>query len=156
MLKSDCQGLNLFFHTLNGLVDKFLNFSKLDFSHLYNGNDHGTYFINLFLCMIPQKILPAVRQKWNLETVWKCHSVVSDSLQPHGLQPGRLLYPWDFPGKNTGVGCHFLIQGIFLTQRSNPGPPHCRQTLYHLGSKLSKPCDVGKYLTSLSLIIFFK
>ena len=63
MLKSDCQGLNLFFHTLNGLVDKVLNVSKLDFSHLYNGNDHGTYFINLFLCMIPQKILPAVRQE---------------------------------------------------------------------------------------------
>ena len=36
--------------------------------------------------------------------------VVSDSLQPHGLQPTRLLCPWDFPGKNTGVGCHFLLQ----------------------------------------------
>ena len=45
-------------------------------------------------------------------------SVVSDSLQPHGLQPTRLLCPWDFPGKNTGVGCHFLLQGIFLTQGS--------------------------------------
>ena len=32
------------------------------------------------------------------------------SLQPHGLQPTRLLYPWDSPGKNTGVGCHFLLQ----------------------------------------------
>ena len=36
--------------------------------------------------------------------------VVSDSLWPHGLKPARLLYPWDFPGKNTGVGCHFLLQ----------------------------------------------
>ena len=43
-------------------------------------------------------------------------SVVSDSLQPHGLQPTRPLCPWDFPGKNTGVGCHFLLRGIFLTQ----------------------------------------
>ena len=34
------------------------------------------------------------------------HSVVSDSSQPHGLQPIRLLHPWDFPGKSTGVGCH--------------------------------------------------
>ena len=41
------------------------------------------------------------------------------TLQPHGLQPIRLLCPWDFPGKNTGVGCHFLLQGIFLTQGSN-------------------------------------
>ena len=44
----------------------------------------------------------------------------SDSLRPHGLQPARLLCPWDFPSKNTGVGCHFLLQGIFLTQGSNP------------------------------------
>ena len=40
--------------------------------------------------------------------------------------------PWDFPGKNTGVGCHFLLQEIFLTQGLNPGLLHCRQTLYHL------------------------
>ena len=38
----------------------------------------------------------------------------------------------DSPGKNTGVGCHALIQGIFPTQGSNPGLPHCRQILYHL------------------------
>ena len=37
--------------------------------------------------------------------------------------------PWDFPGENTGVGCHFHLQGIFLTQGSNPGLPHCRQML---------------------------
>ena len=51
-------------------------------------------------------------------------------LQPHGLQPTRLLCPWDSPGKNTRVGCHFLLQGIFLTQESNPGLMHCRQILY--------------------------
>ena len=45
-------------------------------------------------------------------------SVVSRSLQPCALWPARLLCPWDFPGKNTGVGC--LLQGIFLTQGSNP------------------------------------
>ena len=40
---------------------------------------------------------------------WKwSRSVVSDSLRPHGLQPTRLLHPWDFPGKSTGVGCHCL------------------------------------------------
>ena len=38
------------------------------------------------------------------------HSVVSDSVPPHGLQPTRLLCPWDSPGKNTGVDCHFLLQ----------------------------------------------
>ena len=40
--------------------------------------------------------------------------------------------PWDSPGKSTGVGCHFLLQGIFPTQGSNLGLSHCRQTLYPL------------------------
>ena len=44
------------------------------------------------------------------EWKWSC-SVVSDSLRPHGLQPTRLLHPWDFPGKSTGVGCHCLLRG---------------------------------------------
>ena len=56
-------------------------------------------------------------------------SVVSNSLRPHGLQPTRLLCPWDSPGKNTGAGCHFFLQGIFPTQGSNPDLLHCRQTL---------------------------
>ena len=38
----------------------------------------------------------------------------------------------DYPGKSTGVGCHFLLQQIFPTQGLNPGLPYCRQTLYHL------------------------
>ena len=41
----------------------------------------------------------------------------------------RLLHPWDFPGKNTGMDCHFLLQEIFPTQGWNPGLPHCRQIL---------------------------
>ena len=57
---------------------------------------------------------------------------MSNSLRPHGLQPARLLCPWDFTGNNTGVGCHFLLQGMFPTQGSNPGPPHCRQMRYPL------------------------
>ena len=60
------------------------------------------------------------------------HSVVSDSLQPHGLYS-----PWNSPGKNTGVGSLPLLQGIFPTQGSKQGIPHCRWILYqlsHLGS----------------------
>ena len=48
------------------------------------------------------------------------------TLQPLDLQPTRLLCPWDFPGKNTGVGCHLLLQEIFPTQGSNPHLLHCR------------------------------
>ena len=65
--------------------------------------------------------------KWSVSP-----SVLSDSLWPHGLQPTRLLCPWDFPGKNKGEGCCSLLQGIFPTQWSNPGLLHCRQILYHL------------------------
>ena len=54
-------------------------------------------------------------------------------LRARGLRslPGFSVHK-DFPGKNTGVGCHFLLQGIFLTQGSNAGVLHCRQILYPL------------------------
>ena len=51
-------------------------------------------------------------------------------LLPDGLEPVRLLCPRDSPGNNTGVGCHFLLQGIFPTKESNLGLLHCRQILY--------------------------
>ena len=44
----------------------------------------------------------------------------SNSLQPHGFQLTKILCPWDSPGKNTGVGCHFLLQGIFPQPRGQP------------------------------------
>ena len=59
------------------------------------------------------------------------HSVVSDSLWPHGLYT-RLLWPWNSPGKNTGVDCHSLLQEIFPTQGLNPGLLHHRKILYCL------------------------
>ena len=67
--------------------------------------------------------------------------------------PPRLLSPWDFPGKNTGVGCHFLLQEIFPTQGSNPGLPHCRQTLYHLSHQGS---PVGYKINVQTLLYFYK
>ena len=58
------------------------------------------------------------------ESKSECRSVVSNSLRPHGLYS-----PWNSPGQNTGVGSLSLLQGIFLTQESNPGLPHCRWIL---------------------------
>ena len=55
---------------------------------------------------------------------------MSDSLRPHGLYS-----PWNSPGQNTGVGSLSLLQGIFPTQGSNPGPLYCRQILYQLSHK---------------------
>ena len=57
----------------------------------------------------------------------RSHSVVSYSLQPHGLYS-----PCNSPGQNTGIGSSSLLQGIFPTQGSNPGLPHCRHILYQL------------------------
>ena len=59
---------------------------------------------------------------------------LTHGLEPatQGLQPTSLLCPWDFPGKNTGVGSHSFLQGIFPTQGLNLGLLHCRQILYHL------------------------
>ena len=58
-------------------------------------------------------ILQARTLEWvaiSFSNAWKwSSSVVSDSLRPHGLQPTRLLRPWDFPGKSTGMGCHCLL-----------------------------------------------
>ena len=63
-------------------------------------------------------------------------SAVSDSATPL-MQPAMLLCLWGSPGKNTGVGSHALLQGIFLTQGSNPGLLHCRQILYQLSHQES-------------------
>ena len=60
------------------------------------------------------------------------HSVVSDSLWPHGLKPARPLCPWDFPGKNSGVGCHFLLQENLLDSGIKPESAYCSWILYHL------------------------
>ena len=58
-------------------------------------------------------------------TMCSC-SAMSDSLWSHGLWPTRLCCLWEFTSKSTGLGCHFLLHGIFLTQGSNLGFPHCK------------------------------
>ena len=86
-------------------------------------------------CLVPKKfssskgfsfrIISANFSKQDFRILFMCY-ICSDvqlrlTLCPLGcIWPPRLLYSWDFPGKNTGVGCHFLLQGIFPTQGSNP------------------------------------
>ena len=69
----------------------------------------------------------------------ECRSVVSDSLRPHGLYSS-----WNSPSQNTGVGSLSFLQGIFPTQGSNPGLPHCRQILYQRSHKGSPKQDYIK------------
>ena len=86
---------------------------------------------------------PVVSRDWQ-ECV-KSASVMSDSLRLYGLCPARLLCPWGFPGRNTGVGCHAFLQGIFLTQGLNQ---HILYLLHwQVGSlhqcRLEAPGEVG-------------
>ena len=74
-------------------------------------------------------------------------SVTQTLLWLHGLQPARLLCPWGFPGRNTGMGCHFLLQRIFMTQGLNQGLLHWQADslpLSYLGSLFCYPLG-GKY-----------
>ena len=72
-------------------------------------------------------------QKWK----WS-RSVVSDSWRPHGLQPTRLLCPWDFPDKDTGVVCHFPSPGNL--------PPALRQILYRMSYQESRYVNIHMYI----------
>ena len=100
----------------------------------------------------------SLKQSWScitmLSVIWKtlvpciicCCSVDKSCptlLRPHGLQPVKLLCLRDFPGKNTGMGCHFLLQGIFLTQGSNPCLLPCRWILYP--ELLGKHCVMSNF-----------
>ena len=71
---------------------------------------------------------------------------------PHRLLPARLLCPWNSPGKNIELGCHSLLQGIFLIQGLNLGLLHCRWILYWL-SHQGNPCDFSYY--SWKIVITF-
>ena len=71
-------------------------------------------------------------------------SVVSDSAIPQTVAL-QAPHPWDSPGKNTRVGSHSLLQGIFSTQGSNPGLPHCKQILYHLSHQVSEVIGIYEF-----------
>ena len=73
------------------------------------------------------EVTPRVRKSPFIGGFSESHSVMSNSLWPH-----ELYSPWNTPGQNTGEGSLSLLQGIFPTQGSNPGLPHCSQILYQL------------------------
>ena len=74
---------------------------------------------------------------WVVCCVCVCVFLVTQSC-PSFATPASLPCQWNFPGKNTGVGCHSLLQGIFLTQGPNPGLLHYRQ-IFHCLSHQRRP-----------------
>ena len=103
----------------------------------------------------PGSPVPGILQARTLEWVaisfssawkWKVKgkSVVSDSQRPHGLQPTRLLGPWDFPGKSTGVGCHCLLWYVrYKYLISNIS----HFSLFHIDSKVKPVITLLFYIT---------
>ena len=80
---------------------------------------------NILMLVVDGNSVPQMQKKVKVKSL----SHVRLSVAPCTVAHQAPLSMRDFPGKNTGVGCHFLLQGIFLTQGSNPGLQHCRQTL---------------------------
>ena len=76
---------------------------------------------------------------------------MSDSLWPRGLEPPRLLCPWNFPGKNTGVSSHFLFQKIFLIHGSNQCLLHWQACLPALAGEFFTTRATGK----LCLVMYY-
>ena len=70
-----------------------------------------------------------------------------------GMEPTRLLYPWDSSGKDTGLGCHSLLQGIFPTQGSNPDLPHCTPILLPSEPPVES-FEIGKFKSSTFVLLF--
>jgi len=86
---------------------------------------------SLLRLMAIESVVPS-----NLLTL--CHPLLLlPSIFPSIRVLARLLHPWNSPGKTTRVGSHSLLQGIFPTQGSNPGLPHCRRILYPLSHQRS-------------------
>ena len=119
----------------------------------------------MFFIKLKSKAIRMQRKEHLLWTSCSCclvASVVSNSLRPRGLQPARLLCPWDSPDKNTGVGCHSHLQQIFPTQGSNPHLLcllHCRQ-IEPLGQaameKTQSQIPASPFTICINLNIFWK
>ena len=84
-------------------------------------------FRRQFLALLSQSLIINISLYLYIYGESASHSVMSDSLWPHGLYSS-----WNSPVQNTGVGSLPLLQGIFPTQGLNPGLSHCRWILYHL------------------------
>ena len=120
--------LLILFLTSQGLSIPTVHFLQLLYSFLYHLLGDTGIFTSSSMSLCPLKASRSHPEvKWS-----ESRSVMSDSLQHHGLYS-----PWNSPGQNTGVGSLSLLQGIFPTQGSDPGLPHCRHILYQLSHKRS-------------------
>ena len=116
--------LNILVMSVAKSTEHFPVFTLLDFSVIFDIGDHSA---------LPQMFVLFPWYPWHVCVCVRTHlcSAMFNSLRPWGLQPARFLCSWYSLGKNTGMGCYSLLQGIFLTQGFNLGLLNCRQILYH-------------------------
>ena len=142
--------LNIFMGMLNSfhLLFFFLQCPIFNFLVHFQCFTHCIFILKMFACVHAQSCLTILghhsRPGSSVSGIFPAGILEELESQPTqscltlGLYPmdcslpGSSNRPWDFPGKNAGVDCHFLLQDIFPTQGLNPGLPHCRQTLYRL------------------------
>ena len=111
---------------------------------LQNISMEPAYFHPLLLSILTNLLTIALRP-------WLCVAFQTEQSLTHAqlfAAPWTVAHPnplsWNFPGKDTGVGCHFLLHGLFPTQGLNPGLLHCRRMLYRLsyeGSPSREACN---------------
>ena len=129
---SGTQGLLIFTVNLNSNLTKHtILFAKTVTIPLNNGKE--TLWLQVYILAVKVYCMQRSSSPFPSYGESESHSVVSDSLQLHGLYS-----PWNSPGQNTGVDSLFFLQGIFPTQGSNPGLPNCRWILYQLNLKASR------------------
>ena len=106
------------------------------FTHCLQELIYHSLFIYVQLCLLPPHSTETVLK---VVCVVLCVSVTKScpTLAIPWTVTTRLLCPWDSPGKNTGVGCHFFLQGIFPTLELNPGLLRCRQMIYQLSYEVT-------------------
>ena len=139
-------GVDILYKYITYVIQSVYFIHKLSYLHHYSQEAQEHRFTQAII-FFKNFLLPKMFTKHLLSTghciitnMYAGHSVMSESLQPHGLQPTRLLCPWDITGKNTRVDYHSLLQRIFPTQGLNRGLLHCRQILNclrHQGSPIS-------------------
>ena len=95
----------------------------------------GTEHVEIVSSVSPSTVV-LLKAPLHLSTCWwlqqHCYFVAKSCLALLRTAGRQSLCPWDFPGENTGVGCHFLLQGIFLTQGSSPHLLHCQADAFPL------------------------
>ena len=131
----------------HGLITKLHLYPKL----FWSKSQTSYHFIHMCFNKVEVKSLSRAFNKVEVKSLSRARLFAT----PWIVACTKLLRPWDFQGKSTGVGCHFLLQGLFPTQGSNPGLSHCRQTLYHLSHQESPVFQYVSLNTGKSFLLSF-